>query len=81
MVFGDLADLTLAVCDPVDVSGCPVTNTRRQVGYDGLSRASDCAECVRMLYAGLRKLFAEAGAMPPRLLPNGRFGVREDGTR
>jgi hypothetical protein len=72
-------DLTLSVCNPVEVSGCLVTNTRRQVTYDVLSSARDYVEFVGVLNAELRKLFAEAGAMPPSLLPNGRLGVRELG--
>ena len=75
----ECVDLTLAVCNPVEVGGRLVTNTRRQVAYGGLSRAGDFAECVGMLNAELRKLFADAGAMPPGLLPNGRFGIRELG--
>lgn len=67
-------DLTLAVCDPA----CLVTNTRRQVGYEALTGVRDYVELVASLNAELRKLFAEAGAMPPSLLPNGRLGVLQE---
>jgi hypothetical protein len=70
-------DLTLAVCDPFEGNGSLITNTRRQVAYEGLTGARDYPELVVCLNAELRKLFAEAGAMPPALLPNGRLGVRE----
>ena len=72
----DRVDLTLAVSNPAE-AGCLVTNTRRQVGYGVLNEACDYVEFVAALNAELRKLFAEAGAIPPSLLPNGRLGVRE----